>query len=88
MFVSGMGVGSGMAKSATHAPAPNGFGVVHWARRRMPQVVGNGSQKNSSSVRAFQARDRVKYPMPLRNPATGEVHVVGELDDGQAHDRS
>ena len=29
MVVIGTGVGSGISKSATHSPTPNGFGVVH-----------------------------------------------------------
>ena len=61
MVVIGTGAGSGISKSATHSPAPNGFGVLHWSCRRMLQVIVNGSQKNSSSVRLSQARARVKY---------------------------
>jgi len=63
MVVIGTGAGSGIAKSATHSPAPNGFGVLHWSGRRMLQVVVNGSQKNSSSVSPAQARARVKCSM-------------------------
>jgi hypothetical protein len=29
MLVIGTGVGSGISKSATHSPAPNGFDVLH-----------------------------------------------------------
>jgi hypothetical protein len=61
MVVTGTGDGSGIAKSATHSPAPNGSGVLHWSFRRMLQVIVNGSQKNSSSVRFSQARARVKH---------------------------
>jgi hypothetical protein len=93
MVVIGTGAGSGISKSATHSPAPNGFGVLHWSGRRILQVIANGSQKNSSSVRSFQARAKVNYSIwylssssvPARFPVMSRIVrnacCVGQVTD-------
>src|SRR5690242_18975031 len=89
LVIIGTGDGSGISKSATHSLAPNGSGVLHWSFRRMLQVIVNGSQKNSPSVRPSQARVRVKYSIryisssrvPARFPVMSRIVLGRGLTD-------